>query len=132
MGGSRVVPHQSPTSITIREGPQGRYSSSTWRRGVRAAGGAAGLLVIESGSSSTNTIIPLEPSSFVSVCAPDPEFRISEAPLLHTETQTPTDVVVGSPTRSMFQVDAFALRMTLRASWGMRAPHVAVVNGVTW
>jgi hypothetical protein len=78
------------------------------------------------------TIIAIEPSSFCSAFDPTPEFSVSNAGVLHMEDTTP-----GSPTsvpaKSMFQIDALAMRMTLRSAWGMRANgHVQYITGATW
>jgi len=79
----------------------------------------------------------IEPSSFVSAFGDTPEFTASKFTTLHYEADTPTDITGGTPSsavpvKNLFQTDAIALRMRLWASWGLRAPHVAVVNGATW
>jgi hypothetical protein len=83
------------------------------------------------------TVIMVEPTSFVSAFGPEVEFRVVNAPLFHYEDTTPTDITGGTPSpavpvRSLFQTDSLALQMTLRAAWGMRAPHVSFVSYVTW
>jgi hypothetical protein len=82
------------------------------------------------------TVICIEPRSLVAtISAATPEFTVADATLLHMET-VPADIVAGTPstpTKSMFQLDAMALKMTLRdLDWKMRAAHVAVVNDVNW
>src|SRR5262245_18802991 len=88
--------------------------------------------VLQSNSIAGGTVVAVEPTSFASAFDATPEFAVAPATALHMEDTNPVDVVAGSPTRSMFQVDSTALRMTLRAAWGLRAPHVAVINGATW
>jgi hypothetical protein len=88
--------------------------------------------VLQSSSIAAGTVIMVEPTSFASAFDATPEFAVAPAAALHMEDTNPVDVIAGSPTRSMFQVDSTALRMTLRAAFGMRAPHVAVVTGTTW
>jgi hypothetical protein len=78
------------------------------------------------------TIVALEPSSFVSGFDATPEFAVSNAGLLHIEDTTPSGPT-SVPAKSMFQIDALALRMTLRSAWGMRATgHVQYITGATW
>jgi hypothetical protein len=81
-------------------------------------------------------VICIEPRSLVAtISAATPEFSVAENTLLHMET-VPGDIVAGAPstpTKSLFQLDALALKMTLRdLDWKMRAAHVAVVNNVNW
>jgi hypothetical protein len=79
------------------------------------------------------TIICVEPRSVVvTIDSVTPEFDVKESPTLMMST-TPTDVIAGGPTRSMFQIDALALKMSLRdIDWKLRAPHVAWVSGTNW
>jgi hypothetical protein len=93
--------------------------------------------ILESTALAVGTVIMVEPTSFVSAFGTAPEFETVTQPLFHYEDTTPQDITGGTPSpavpvRSLFQTDSIALRMTLRAAWGMRAPHVAVVNGATW
>jgi hypothetical protein len=86
----------------------------------------------------SKTIIALEPSSLVCGIDPVPEFSVGTQPTLHMETATPQDITGGTPSpavpvKSMFQVDAIALRMLLRVAWGLRAAgHVQFISGATW
>src|SRR5262249_51985266 len=86
--------------------------------------------VLPSAALVAGTVIMVEPSSFVSGLDAIPEFQTSNVALLHMEDASPADW--GTPMKSMFQADSFALKMILKAAWAMRAPHVAVVNGATW
>jgi hypothetical protein len=83
------------------------------------------------------TVVAVESSSFVSGFDSLPEFDIKTGVALHMEDTTPTDIVSGGtaaiPVKSAFQTDLIALRMILRAGWGMRNPqHVATMSGVSW
>jgi hypothetical protein len=93
--------------------------------------------VLESNSIPAGTVIMVEPSSFVSAFGDTPEFTTSKFTTLHYEDTLPQNITGGtpspaSPVKNLFQTDSIALRMRLFASWGLRAPHVAVVNGATW
>jgi len=84
------------------------------------------------------TLIGIEPSSLVCGIDPVPEFSVGVQPTLHMETATPQDITGGTPSpavpvKSMFQVDAIALRMIVRVAWGLRAQgHAQYVTGATW
>jgi hypothetical protein len=80
------------------------------------------------------TAICIEQRSVVAtIAAVTPEFSTAESTLLMMDDSAPTDVVAGSPTRSLFQIDSTALKMTLRGiDWKMRAPHVALIDAVNW
>src|SRR5262249_11007311 len=93
--------------------------------------------ILASTALAAGTVAVIEVASFVSGFSGVPEFSVSKAAAVHMEADTPTDITGGSPSpaasvRSMFQVDALALKSTLAASWGMRAPHVAYLTGATW
>jgi hypothetical protein len=81
------------------------------------------------------TVICLEPES-LALTLSDPQFSVATVAAVHQEDTNPLDISSGgtlaSPVKSMFQTDALALRMTLSANWGMRAPHVAYMTGVGW
>jgi hypothetical protein len=97
------------------------------------AGPKFDIPVLETNSIAAGTVIMVEPSSFVSAFGATPEFETGNAPAFHYEDTAPADPIMGgTPVRSLFQTDSIALRMTLKAAWGMRAPHIAVVNGATW
>jgi len=94
------------------------------------------LPVLMSNSIAAGTVIMVEPSSFVSAFDPLPEFSVTDQDLIHMEDTNPADIVAGGgaavPVKALYQVDCLALKMRLRASWGMRAPHVAYLTGATW
>jgi Phage capsid family len=101
------------------------------------AGPRFDMPVLQSTSVAPGTVIMVEPSSFVSAFGPTPEFETSKVTTLHYEDTSPQDITGGTPSpavpaRSLFQVDAIALKMRLQAAWGMRAPHVAYLTGATW
>jgi len=93
--------------------------------------------VLSSAGLAAGVVVLVEPSSFVSGFNSVPEFEASRVSLLHMEDATPQNITGGSPSpavpaKSMWQTDSFALKMILRASWSMRAPHVAWLQGATW
>jgi hypothetical protein len=102
------------TSLTLVAGPHFRIP--IWPSNAVAVG----------------TVIMLEPSSFASAFAPTPEFEISGHALLQFQDAPTSDPMAGTPTKSVWQADTIAWRTTVRAAWGMRAPHVSVVNNCTW
>jgi hypothetical protein len=81
------------------------------------------------------TVVCIEAPSLAITLA-DPEFEASKMAAVHQEDTAPADIVSGGaaavPVKSMFQIDATALRMTLRADWAMRAAHVSYLTGATW
>jgi hypothetical protein len=86
-------------------------------------------------ASPARTVIALEASSLVTGFDATPEFNVSRAGSLHMEDDLPRHIVDGTPAtpvRSLFQTDALALRMLLRAAWGMRAPHLSWVTNTNW
>jgi hypothetical protein len=82
----------------------------------------------------TGTVAAIEVGSFVSGFNPVPEFRASDQSSFHFDDTAPADPVMGGqPVKSMFQIDALALKMDLWAAWGLRAAgHVQFVSGVSW
>jgi hypothetical protein len=93
--------------------------------------------VLASSAVAAGTVIMVEPSSFVSAFGAAPEFETSTTTTLHYEDTSPQDITGGTPSpavpvKNLFQTDAIALKMRLRASWGMRAAHIAYLTGATW
>jgi hypothetical protein len=87
------------------------------------------------------TVIALDPAAFVSAFGPDVDISASTETLLHMESTTPLPFATGAqgsgvlatPARSMFQVDAVALKIKLRASWAWRVSGaVAWVASTNW
>lgn len=65
----------------------------------------------------------------------DQRHRLARDPSGWRAGDLPRHIVDGTPAmpvRSLFQTDALALRMLLRAAWGMRASHVAWTTNVNW
>jgi hypothetical protein len=83
------------------------------------------------------TVIAVEPSSFISGFASQPDFSTSSgSAVVHEEDTSPAPIVGSSgtaaPVRSFFQTDVIGLKCILRGAWALRAKHVAVVNNTTW
>jgi hypothetical protein len=76
------------------------------------------------------TVVCLEPESLVFTIA-DPQFSISSVAAVQQEDTTPTSDLTNA-TKSMYQIDAYALKMIVWASWGLRAPHVSFMSTVNW
>jgi hypothetical protein len=77
------------------------------------------------------TVIAIEPSSFASTIV-EPEFEVGTMATIVQDDAAPIISGTAGSTKSMWQTDAISLRMTLRADWCMRAPHVAYMNNVSW
>lgn len=94
-----------------------------------AAVGSAGL--------ADGTVVAIEPSSFA-ITAGTPEFEVGTVAALHMEDTAPLDIAatagptLATPVKSLWQTDAIGLKMTFRADWAMRAPHVAYMESVSW
>jgi len=63
----------------------------------------------------------VEAASVVSGFGSVPEFSTSKVSALHMDDSAPGDISGSSPVRSMWQIDALALRTTLWAAFGLRA-----------
>jgi Phage capsid family len=123
-GGAHTVFAGNPApAVTIRF-----YSGDTFPVGSSAALPA-------------KTVVAIEPSSFATIIGA-PEFEVGTVATIHQEDTAPADIgsppgasgpnVVAAPVKSMFQVDAIALKMTLWGDWCMRAPHVAYMDNIAW
>jgi len=83
------------------------------------------------------TVIAVAAPALVSAFTSMPEIETVRETAVHHD-DTPLDLVSGSPgivaspISSIFQTDKVALRMILRASWAMRAPAIAWMQGVSW
>jgi hypothetical protein len=78
------------------------------------------------------TVACLEPRSFAAAIGL-PQFTASKVAAVHMEDTTPAvDLLKGTPVKSMWQIDATALKMTLWGDWAMRAPHASIIEGVNW
>jgi hypothetical protein len=93
--------------------------------------------ILGSAALPSGTVVCIEPRSLVAtIVGVEPEFSTAESALLHMET-APADIVnagtPSAPTKSLFQLDSVALKMTLKnIDWKMRAPHCAYVQDVNW
>jgi hypothetical protein len=94
------------------------------------AGPRFDIPVLPSSALAAGVVIAVEQSSFVSGFSAIPEFETSGTSLLVMEDTTPSDW--GASMKSLYQADLFALKMILRAAWGLRAPHAAWLQNVTW
>jgi hypothetical protein len=96
--------------------------------------------VLASAALAAGTVIAIEPSSFCSGFDFAPEFTTSTTALMHFDDTTPIDIgtpgtppTVAAPAKSLFQTEAIALRMRLRAAWAMRAQgHVQLIQNASW
>ena len=78
------------------------------------------------------TVVGIEPSS-LAFSFGTPTFSVSKiASLQMDDAPTDPDLMAGGAVKSMWQVDAIVLRMTLWGDFCMRAPHVAYMTGVAW
>jgi hypothetical protein len=73
----------------------------------------------------------IEPESLAFAIA-DPEFAVGNVAAIQQEDTAPADLLTIPPVKSMFQIDAIALRMVVFAAWAMRAPHAAYMTAVNW
>ena len=93
--------------------------------------------VLASAALAAGTVVAIEASAFASAFSPVPEFSSCTQGVLHEDT-VPLHIVDGSGTpapgtRSLWQTDTIALRMVLRASYGMRGNGlVQMIQNVTW
>jgi hypothetical protein len=115
---------------------------------VAAAGQAAALKmvvgpqfdtpILASTALAAGTVGVIEAASFVSGFSSAPEFSVSKVSVLHFEDTAPTDITGGTPSpatpvKSLWQMDALGLRMTLSAAFGMRAAgHAQVITATSW
>jgi hypothetical protein len=128
-GGAHAMFIASPgQATTIRFFAGGQFSAPAGQADVLPVAGSAAL--------PNGTIIAIEPSSFASTIGA-PEFEVGPIATIHQEDTSPADIVGGTgtvavPVKSMFQIDAIALKMTVWCDWCMRAPHVSFMNAVQW
>jgi hypothetical protein len=82
------------------------------------------------------TIVAVDPNAFASAFGPEPRIEASKEATVHFEDTAPlniTTAAVAATVRSAWQMDLVVLRLTLYASWIMRAPDlVQVINSATW
>jgi hypothetical protein len=126
-GGARAVFIAAPSQATTMRFFAGGQFGVTPSGDVVPVAGSAAL--------ADKTVICIEPGSFATSIGA-PEFAVSTVATLHQEDTTPADIVAGgtpaTPVKSMFQIDALALKMTLWGDWCMRAPHVSYMTDASW
>jgi hypothetical protein len=76
------------------------------------------------------SLAAIEPES-LAFAINNPEFSVSDCAAVQQEDTAPGTLMTG-PTKSMYQIEGFALKMILWASWAMRAPHASYMTGVNW
>jgi hypothetical protein len=104
------------------------------------AGSNFALPIIAAPSLAAGTVIAVEPRGFASGFSDVPRVDVGREATLVMEDTSPTQIstagspnTVAAPVRSMFQVDAVAIRLVLRVAYGMRAPGlVQFITGATW
>ena len=95
-------------------------------------GGDTTLPVSSSAVLPDGTVIGIEPASLAYNFGA-PTFSITKiAALQLDDAPANTAIMTGTPVKSMWQIDAMALKMTLWGDFCMRAPHVAFMQGVAW
>ena len=94
--------------------------------------GSEALPVEASAALADGTVVCIEPTS-LAITIDNPEFQASKLAAVQQEDTAPaSDLMTGTPVKSMFQIDATALRMTLWADWVMRAQHASFLTGAAW
>jgi hypothetical protein len=125
-GGGRVIAFiASPQQATqIRFWAGGQFDL--------VPGGDTTLPVASSAVLPTGTLIGIEPAS-LAYSFGAPTFSITKiAALQLDDAPANTAIMTSTPVKSMWQIDAMALRMTLWGDFCMRAPHVSFMQGVAW
>ena len=94
--------------------------------------------ILASSGVSAKTLICLAPTALCSATDPVPRLEAARDAAVHMESASPQDITGGTPSpavpvRSMYQVDSVSIRLTMLASWAMRAPLAcAYAANVTW
>ena len=125
-GGGRVIAFvASPQQATqIRFWAGGQFDL--------VPGGDTTLPVSSSAVLPDGTVIGIEPAS-LAYSFGAPTFSITKiAALQLDDAPANTAIMTGTPVKSMWQIDAMALKMTLWGDFCMRAPHVSFLQGVAW
>jgi hypothetical protein len=123
-GGGRVIAFvASPQQATeIRFWAGGQFDLSP--------GGDTTLPVASSAVLPTGTIIAIEPAS-LAYSFGAPTFSVGKIAALQMD-DAPAGGGLSSDVKSMWQIDAMVLKMTLWGDFCMRAPHVSFMQGVAW
>src|SRR6516164_5468347 len=90
--------------------------------------------ILSSTGIAAGTVAVVESASFVSGFSPTPEFNVSNQAIYQAEDTSPADPIMsGTPVKSLWQIDALALKMDLFAAYGLRAAgHAQFVSPVSW
>src|SRR5262249_16763291 len=89
------------------------------------------LPILVSGGVPAKTVICLALPALANANDPQPRLESARDAVMHFDDASPTDL--GTPSRSLFQIDSVGVRLTLFVSWGLRATGaISVVNNVTW
>jgi hypothetical protein len=86
------------------------------------------------------TVMALAVNAFAVAADPAPRFSVSKVSAVHMEDTSPLQLgvagapnTVAAPTRSLWQTDSCAVKITFDCDWAMRsATGVSWVTGITW
>lgn len=104
------------------------------------AGSKFNVRFVVSATVPAGRVIAVDAADFATATGDTPRFAVSTDATLHEEDTTPLAIgtvgapaTVAAPTRSLFQTDAVAIRMSLYVTWVMRrAGMVQTIASVTW
>jgi HK97 family phage major capsid protein/HK97 family phage prohead protease len=104
------------------------------------AGQKFGVRFIVSTTVPVNRVIAVDAADFATATGDAPRFAVSTEATIHEEDTTPLAIgtpgapaTVAAPTRSLFQTDAVAIRMSLYVNWVMRRTGmVQTMSPVIW
>jgi hypothetical protein len=93
--------------------------------------------IYASAAITTDTLVAIEASAFVSAFLPGAEVTASAEALLHMEAATPLPIVNAGSTpapnvRSLYQTDCVALKIVFRGNFGLLGSLVARIASVAW
>ena len=105
-----------------------------------APGIGSPLEIVPAPSLPAATIVAVDPGGFVTGFGSEPRIDVSRETTLHYEDTSPSQIstvgtpnTVAAPSRSLYQIDAYALRLILPVAWAVRAPGlVQTISNVTW
>jgi hypothetical protein len=94
--------------------------------------------ILSSSALASGTVVAVAPIAVVSGIDPAPKIETSEETVINFDDSSPQNVVTGGTpgagsTRSLWQVDAIALRLTMQMAWGLRCDGaVSWTSSVVW
>jgi hypothetical protein len=108
--------------------------------GLTGASARFDVTIIPSAVVATGRVIAIDANEFATATGDTPRFAVSNEATLHEEDTTPLAIgtagapnVVAAPTRSLFQTDSIAIRLSLPVSWAMRRTgFVQTIASVGW